>query len=196
MPGELLLQALDKAWNVLKPLDVPMAVLGGLAVSIFDHARSTRDVDILLQVESKDADRIIDTLLQSGIKPRRVPALMHLEQQWILFLYYQPPGAFYEVKIDLLFADNEYQRAALTRRIPAQLPGSETEIFILGCEDLILHKLRAGRVIDRADCSYLVRANRAILDLPYLNHWLETLGLKANWLEIWDEAFPGEPSPI
>src|SRR5438046_496328 len=115
MPGELLLKALDKTWNVLKALDVPMAVLGGLAVSIFDHARSTRDVDILLQVESKDADRIIDTLLQNGIKPRRLPALMHLDEQWILFLYYQPPGAFYEVKIDLLFADNEYQRQALTR---------------------------------------------------------------------------------
>lgn len=196
MPGELLLKALEKTWHALTPLNLPMAVMGGIAVSIYDHARSTRDVDILIQMESRDTDQVMDVLFQAGIKPRRMPPLLHLDQQWILFLYYQPPGAFYEVKIDLLYADNEYQKQALARRELVPLPHTGTQVYILSCEDLIIHKLQAGRIIDRADCAALLRGNRATMDMTYLKTWLDQFELKSAWQEIWDEAFPGEASPI
>jgi len=173
-----------------------MAVMGGLAVSVYQHARSTRDVDILIQIEERDTDRILDVLSQAGIKPRRIPALMNLDKQLILFLYYQPPGAFFEIKIDLLYADNEYQRQALARRVAGQLPGSATSLFFLSCEDLIIHKLQAGRIIDRADCAHLVRANRSDLDFGYLGKWIESLSLSAQWNEVWADAFSGEDSPL
>jgi hypothetical protein len=89
MPGENLLKTLDYVWNVLAPLDIPMAVMGGLAVSIYQHARSTRDVDILIQIEERDTERILEVLAKEGIKPRRVPPLLNLDRQFILFLYYQ-----------------------------------------------------------------------------------------------------------
>jgi hypothetical protein len=196
MPGENLLKTLDYVWNALTPLQVPMAVMGGLAVSIYHHARSTRDVDILILAEKKDTDRLLDILDQNGIKPRRIPPLLQLDQQYILFLYYLPPGAFFEIKIDLLYADNEYQRQALARRVAGQLPGTESQLFYLSCEDLIIHKLMAGRIIDRADCSYLVRANRTDLDFKYLGKWIGQFSLMDKWDEIWQEAFPGEDSPI
>jgi hypothetical protein len=84
---------------------------------------------------------------------------------------------------------------ALAHRTPALLPGLDVEIFVLSCEDLILHKLIAGRIIDRADAAALLRANRAGVNLPYLQDWVGRLALHSGWSEIWEEAFPGETAP-
>jgi hypothetical protein len=122
--------------------------------------------------------------------------LLNLDQQHVLMMYYQPPGAFFEIKIDLLYAELEFQKQALQRRVPVELPGLESTIFVLSCEDLILHKLLAGRIIDKADCAFLVRVNRQDLDIAYLQLWVAKLSLTHKWLEIWSEAFPGEDSPL
>jgi hypothetical protein len=69
------------------------------------------------------------------------------------------------------------------------------EIAVLSCEDVILHKLIAGRIIDRADVVALLRANRAQLNFVYLREWVDRLGLSGEWAAIWDDAFPAEPLP-
>jgi hypothetical protein len=195
MPGEQLLKALDHVWKTLEPMDIPMAVMGGIAVSVWQHARSTRDVDILIQLSPTDTGWIGATLGDAGIHPRRFQPLLNLDQQHVLMLYYQPPGAFFEIKIDLLYAELEYQKQALTRRVPVQLPGLESTIFVLSCEDMILHKLMANRIIDRADSAFLVRVNRQELDIGYLRCWVERLALADRWLETWREAFPEAEPP-
>jgi hypothetical protein len=55
--------------------------------------------------------------------------------------------------------------------------------------------LVAGRLIDRADAAILLRENRDAIHLQYLNNWVASLGLAAEFAEIWQEAFPGESSP-
>jgi len=62
-----------------------------------------------------------------------------------------------------------------------QLPGVEIEIFVLACEDLILHKLAAGRVVDRVDAAALLRANRLALDMTYLQGWLRRVATASDW---------------
>ena len=47
--------------------------------------------------------------------------------------------------------------------------------------------------MDRADAAMLLRANRATIDLDYLTHWSRELDLAKETIEVWDEAFPGEP---
>lgn len=196
MPGENLLKTIDYVWHALAPLNMPMAIMGGLALPVYQHARSTRDIDILLQIEERDTERILTALSNQGIRPRRIPPLLNLDRQFVLLLFYQPPGAFFEIKIDLLYADNDYQRQALSRRVPGKIPGIETTLHFLSCEDLIIHKLQAGRIIDRADCAYLLRLNRSALDFVYLAKWLTSLNLLDKWNEVYTEAFPGETSPI
>jgi len=194
MPGEQLLKALDHAWKALTPMNMPMAVMGGIAISVWQHARSTRDVDILIQLAPSDTVEIVRVLGEAGIHPRLFQPLLNLDQQQALMMFFQPPGAFFDIKIDLLFAELEFQKQALTRRVPVTLPGVESSIFVLSCEDLILHKLLAGRIIDKADCAFLVRVNRKEMDFDYLQKWMEHLSLMDKWLEIWREAFPGEES--
>ena len=69
------------------------------------------------------------------------------------------------------------------------LPDLDLEMAVLTCEDFILHKLLAGRMIDLADTVALLRANRAVLDIKYLSHWASQLEVEGELACAWKEAF-------
>ena len=64
------------------------------------------------------------------------------------------------------------------------------------CEDLLIHKLMAGRIIDRADAAAVLRANRDSLDLDYLARWANELRLTEELREIWREAYGEQAPPV
>jgi hypothetical protein len=195
MPGEIVVGALKHIWVHLEPFHLPRAIMGGLSLALWDHIRATQDVDLLVDFGSADVAGILQTLERAGIRSKHQPPILTIGPVRILQLLYEPPGVFVEIQIDLLFAESDFQRQAITRRVAAQLPGLDFEIFVLSCEDIIIFKLIASRVIDQADAAALLRINRAHLDFTYLQDWIGRLALTAEWAEIWDEAFPGEPLP-
>lgn len=113
----------------------------------------------------------------------------------MLRLRYEPPGAFIDIEIDLLTGERDYHRDAVERRVATHLPDLDIEVDVLACEELVLHKLLAGRIIDRADVAALLRANREGLDLDYLASWSNKLGLSDRLLEAWSEGLPEMPFP-
>ena len=100
-----------------------------------------------------------------------------------------------DVQVDLLLGLEKYQLEALSRRVPITIADFESIVDVLSCEDLILHKLLAGRMIDLADAVALLKANRRSLDFTYLIHWVDENSLRAEFARVWQEAFPGEPFP-
>lgn len=194
MTAEIVLQTLRHAWVSLAPLGLPMALVGGLSVAIWKHPRATRDVDLLLDLGPSPPEGLLQALDGKGLRALRHPPVHQIGPSRILQLVYEPPGTFLELRVDLLIADSDYQRQALTRRVPARLPGVDIEIFVLTCEDLILHKLLAGRLLDLADVAALLRANRDTLDQGYLRSWCGQLGVTAEWTAARHEAFPDAPS--
>jgi Uncharacterised nucleotidyltransferase len=184
--------ALNRVWAALKPSNLPMALMGGLAVAFWKHPRNTRDVDILVDVGDAELDELVEAMKRAGMRPKRQPPVLRVGDQRIVQLLYSAPGAFLDVQIDILLADSAYQKEALTRAEPAKLDG-EHEIAVMSCEDLIIHKLLAGRIIDSADVAALLRANRAVLELAYLKRWLGELNLLSRFETIWYETFPAEP---
>lgn len=191
MPAEVVLKTLNHVWNVLTPFQVPKALLGGLAVAVWKHLRLTQDVDILVGIEEADLDRILAGLKKAGLRPKGKSPVMQIGPQKILQMLYQPPGSFLDIQVDLLVAQGEYAVQALKRSRATSLPGLDGPIEVLSCEDLILHKLVAGRILDYADSAALLRANKENLDLDYMRHWLGELGVKKDWDLVWEEAFPG-----
>ncbi len=194
MAASAVTDALKHVWAALEPLHLPTALMGGLAVAVWKHPRNTRDVDILVDVRDVDLGELVEAMKRAGMRPKRQPAVQLVGDQRIIQLLYQAPGTFLDIQIDLLLADSAYQKEALTRARPARLDGGR-EVAVLSCEDLIIHKLLAGRVIDSADAAALLRANRAGLDLEYLKGWLGRLDLLAPFEAIWRETFPSEPLP-
>jgi hypothetical protein len=187
---EAVLQSLRHVWLALDPLETPMAVMGGLALATWKHIRATRDVDLLVELGANDLDQLIAHLRAAGLRPKRSPPTISLGDLDVLSLLYEPPEAFVELQIDLLLAKSEYHREALRRRIPVILPGLDVPIAVLTCEDLILHKLLAGLLIDLADAAALVRANRESLDWDYLARWARQLEVAEDLDRAREDAFP------
>ncbi|HUT11136.1 MAG TPA: hypothetical protein VMY42_11610 [Thermoguttaceae bacterium] len=195
MAGETVLRALRHVWLVLRSLNVPAAVVGGLGMAAWKHVRATQDIDLLITVGGDDVGWLLERLAKAGIRPQSDPPSVSLGQLEVTRLLYEPPETFLEIEIDLLIAKSEYYQRALQRRVAARLPDLDLEIAVLTCEDAILQKLLAGRIIDRADAAALLRANRESLDLVYISGWTDRLALAVDLAEIWNEAFPGEPLP-
>jgi len=192
MAGEIILRTLEHVWDTLEPTNVPMALMGGLAAAAWGHVRATHDVDLLVAVQANEFDRVAEALTAGGLRPKGRELIRDLGTMRIAQFLYEPPDSFVDVQVDLLLAECEYQRSALARRVPTLLEGMSRNLDVLSCEDLVLHKLLAGRIVDRADAAALVRANRPGLDFDYMRVWIAKLDVAKPWNEIWSEAFPGE----
>ncbi len=188
--------ALQHVWRTLEELDVPMALMGGIALAAWNRTRFTQDVDLLIGVEEIDVQQVIESVREAGIRPIHKPPVITIGELDLIQCMYEPPDVFIEFRIDLLTASTEFHRQALERRIATKLPDMDLELDIMSCEDLIVTKLSAGRIIDRADSAVLLRANRQSLDVKYLVQWCRRLELDSEFAEIWDEAFPGESPPV
>ena len=76
----------------------------------------------------------------------------------------------------LLLAKSDYARQAIERSVTLPAEALGFEVQVLSCEDLIVFKLLAGRLIDRADAAALLRTNANVID----NTLLEELASQAN----------------
>jgi hypothetical protein len=196
MAGESVRAVLNHVCYVLAPLGHPFALMGGIALAAWNHPRATRDVDLLIGVDSADLDPVINRFGECGCRPKRVPPIVTVGQHHFVQFLYTPPGEFYDVQFDLLLAESDLQKSAIARRIRRDVFGMSHPVDVLNCDDLILFKLLAGRMIDRADAAMLLRENREAIDFDYLLTWVAHLGLAGEFTETWREAYSGEEPPV
>jgi hypothetical protein len=194
MPPEAVLETLRLAWTTLQSLHIPAAVVGGLAMTTWKRARFTKDVDLLIALPEAEAKAVFRQLSAVGFRAKGREALIRLPDG-TRFLQLVHDDALLDIQVDLLLANTPFHLQAIERRIA--LPESELgfAVDVVSCEDLIVLKLLAGRILDRADAAELLRLNRDTLDLPYLTGWVRQLRLQRAFAEAWGDAFPHEAPP-
>ncbi len=192
MAGKIVLTALSHVWQTLESVPCQLALTGGLALSLWKHVRSTRDVDLLVDLGPLEIGKLLESLRAAGVRTKHIPPVIDLGSVRVVQFLYEPRDAFMDVQVDLLLAESEFHRSALARRVPSRLADLDIDLFTLSCEDILVLKLTAGRIIDRADAAALLRLNRSTLDMAYLTDWVSRLSLADEWAEIGQEAFPGE----
>ncbi len=195
MAGETVREVLNHVWSALNSLGHPCALIGGIALAVWSHPRATRDVDLLIGVDSTGIEPVIERLRACGCRPKKLPPLITVGTHHFVQFLYTPPGEFYEVQFDLLLAESDFQKSAISRRVEREVAGVDRPIDVLNCDDLILFKLLAGRMIDHADAAMLLRENREVIDFDYLLSWVTHLHLETELNQSWGEAYPGEDLP-
>ena len=195
MVGNLVLCALRHVAELLNREGIEWAIAGGVALSFWDHPRNTKDADFLIAVDNRVVNDMLAAFQSGGLRPKRSPPIVTVDEQRFVQFWYQPPDVDLEIQVDFLFAEQTFQRHAISRRLPTTIPDWDLKLFVLACEDLIVFKLVAGRIIDLADSAALLRANRDILDYSLLQRECASLGLSAELTRIWDEAFPNTNMP-
>jgi len=195
MPSEGVVATLRAGWDALGMVDVPMAVIGGMALTAWRHARYTRDADVLVATDEGRFNELLAALIAAGFRPRHSPALRVIDGQAIAQFTFHPADALLPFQFDVLLVASSFQREAVQRAVPWPLAGPGGDVRVVRPDDLVVIKLQAGRIIDRADAAMVLRENRDEIDLRRLHREITRHGLVADYREIWRDAFPAEPVP-
>jgi Nucleotidyltransferase of unknown function (DUF6036) len=158
-------QILERISLALEDLRIPYLVIGGQAVLLYGEPRLTRVIDITL-----------------GAGPDRLPAILGLMQSWGWTILTNSPAEFVErtmvlpclepasgVRVDFIFSSSAFEKQAMDHA--QRVVVGKAAVRFASVEDLIIHKLVAGRPRDLEDVNGILLRTPAI-DLAYLDHWL------------------------
>jgi len=141
-------------------------VIGGQAVLLYGEPRLTKDIDITLGVNTDRLPELLEILHQLALKPLPEDIPSFVKQTMVLPAFDQSSG----IRVDFIFSFSPYERQAVERAKTVKISGQEIRFASL--EDLIIHKVFAGRPRDLEDIRILILKNRDI-DGKYIERWLK-----------------------
>lgn len=184
--------------DVLEHQRITYVLVGSFASSIHGMYRSTADIDIVADIKPEQVVPLLDALQGSFYVDEQAVREAIDRQQSFNAIHFD--SVF---KIDIFIPkSDEFSRKQIERRELRKLaPDLEQMIYVATAEDTILAKLRwydsGGRVSTNqwTDVVGIIGASATTLELDYLNHWADKLGLS----ELLDKAFMetrGDEAPI
>jgi hypothetical protein len=173
-----LLQSLQATVDVLSEFQIRFALIGGMAIGVRSRPRATADVDFLLEVSQLTLPKLLETMLSRGFQFDLEATIRGWTAQHLAFLKFGP------VRIDWLKPVLPIYQHVLEKSQTESL--FERKIPVASAEGLILTKLIAFRLQDRADIASLVAANLGRLDLEWIRReWKSLIGEGPD--STWDE---------
>jgi len=167
--------ALSKVINALNTEDINYMIVGGFAVSYHNRARTTNDIDIVLQIYPADVKSIL----------KHFPDWKDFEDSFkesvkhgILFNITDfETGIRYDF---MSYKDSDYNWAAFERRKEVDFLG--VKCYICSKEDLIISKLQWYNITPSdkqlEDLKFLLLDES--LNMDYINFWIIKLQLKTH----------------
>lgn len=143
-------------------------IVGGIAVVLHGHLRTTADLDLVIQLERENVLKAMTALGELGYRPRApVPAESFAEreirEQWIhekglaVFSLWSPKHLTLEID---LFVSEPFDFEAVYERA-LRVPLEKTEATVIALDDLITLKRRVGRPRDLEDVAALESLRQA-----------------------------------
>ena len=165
----------------LESARIAYMVTGSMAMNYYAVPRMTRDIDIVIEVSSADADRLTGVFRDEFyLEPETVRAAIRDRTTFNVI------HTASVVKVDFIVRrQSEYRREEFQRR--RRVTVDHTAIFIVAPEDLIISKLDWARdsrsEVQLRDVQNLLAA-APDLDREYLARWVGHLGLAALYREV------------
>ena len=174
----------------LDRLSIAYMIGGSTASSVYGEPRTTRDVDIVVEVDAVSLQALFDSFDPTSIYIDRVPSGDGVAPGE-MFTIIDTRGGW---KIDLVVRkDRPFSEVEFGRRHLVELLGRE--VMMATAEDVVLAKLEwsvrsaSSRQID--DARGIVRVQGDRLDVGYLRSWAVRLGVS----DELDEVLQGGGSP-
>ncbi len=172
-----LIQTLHKIVGILENEDIPYMVVGGFALSYYNRARTTDDIDINIQVYPNQLEKIVKYF------PEWMPSLQAFRESAERGIVFNLFDFDTGVKMDfMVYQDSDYNWTAFERRKAVDYMG--VKCCVSSAEDLVISKLIWYNLSKSekqwADLVYLMTIPN--LNKQYLEIWATKLFLKRNGL--------------
>jgi hypothetical protein len=141
-------------------------IIGGQAVLLYGEPRLTKDIDITLGIGVSELNRIKAILPGMGLEVLVKNELQFVEKTMVLPTLEKQSG----IRVDLIFSFSLYEMEAIGRARGIRL--GRSEVNFASAEDVIIHKVIAGRPRDLEDVRSILLKNPG-LDSNYILKWLD-----------------------
>ena len=169
---------LEKIAQELLNQRIPYMVIGGQAVLVYGEPRLTKDIDITLGIGIEELDRIENLVEKTALKPL-IDNIGEMVKKTMVFPVEDRESG---IRVDFIFSFSPYERQAIERAIEIKI--GRTEVKFAALEDLVIHKIIAGRARDMEDIKSVLLKNPNYDDL-YIEKWLGKFdkSLNENFIE-------------
>lgn len=188
---EYLIQPMRDFVRFFEELDVPYALMGGVAVGAYGIPRPTHDLDFTISIDrarlpelhekAEDHGYSVPDSFASGWVDLVADMPLVRVRQWV-------EGK--AIDVDIFLAESRFQESVMARRVRMELDAAT--VWLVSAEDLVLLKLIAGRPRDIGDILDVFLA-QGELDEDYLRTWAVELGVEQRLRKVQSE-FHGEDS--
>ena len=145
---------------------------------MYGEPRLTKNIDIIMDVGRDELGRVLEVLKKAGLETIVPDPEDFVEKTMVLPSRDKDSG----FRVDLIFSDSAYEKEAFARS--KKLKVGDTHVSFISPEDLVIHKVIAGRPRDIEDAKSVL-INNPSLDREYIRGWLARLdeSLAADYLE-------------
>lgn len=155
-------------------------IIGGQAVLYYGNPRLTQDIDVTLGLASDRLNTILNLCSKFKIKP-----LPQNIEDFVLKTNVLPCNDLdFNIRIDFIFSFSEYERQAIKRANIVKL--NSISIKIAAFEDVVIHKIFAGRARDIEDIRILLKSYQKKYDKTYIETWLKRFSDIPTKENLWD----------
>ncbi|MEG4167817.1 MULTISPECIES: hypothetical protein [unclassified Microcoleus] len=189
--GELVIadpiELAQKIASILLPLNIPYVVGGSVASSLLGENRSTQDLDLVIDLEARTAQRLIDAMsgefyISESAVTEAIANSRTAPRESSFNVIYLP--SMEKADIFVMSSDDPFSASVMSRRQLYPVSGlTEEGIYIYSPEDIVLQKLSWYKLIPGGsqkqwrDVLGVLKVQGERLDLAYLNQWAVTLKL-------------------
>ncbi len=132
---------------------VKYCIVGAYALAFYAKPRYTKDMDILVEPDTENAQRIIKALNEFGFKNLRLRQRDFSCENKIIQLGYEP------VRVDILTSIEGCNFPEVWKHKKTSRYGKQ-KVFFIGINELIKNKKVLKRKQDRADLEILLKVQR------------------------------------
>ena len=155
---------LERIAQNLESARIPYMVIGGQAVLLYGEPRLTKDIDITLGVDLTRLQDVLSAVGDMGLTPLVDPTTFTRETMVL-----PCSDSETEIRVDMIFSFSPFEQLAISRARIVRI--GKADVHFASLEDLLIHKLIAGRPRDLEDARIILLKNPQP-DLAYIKHWL------------------------
>ena len=156
---------ISRLGRTISATKVPYMIIGGQAVLLYGTPRLTQDIDITLGISVDGLPDVVAICKAAGLNIIPEDYQDFVQKTFVLPAQDKKSG----IRVDFIFSFTPYEQQAIKSAEKVKI--GDRFVRFAAVEDVIIHKIFAGRPRDMEDIRHIVIKNPSI-DRAYIRKWL------------------------